>query len=640
MTPNPSRRPIRALTLALVVVCIAFATTTPLAGTAAAAANSETLTVTDDPVQPDGTITVEGNIGSTGTGDDVTFLIQDPVDSDVATVSADVDSTDFSTTIDLRTLDFGDGLDAGTATIMADEGGEFVSPEASTTFDVDDTYPTVSIDTPSDGGELTSAPTVSGTASDDTELGSVEVRITNSDGQYYNGSAWVADAQWLDTTGSPSDWEYDTDGEGITADGEYDVAVRATDAAGHTRSYTAGPPTPSSDTLQVGYTVDTEAPSISDQTVSDPDSDGTVAVGETVTVSATVTDGPAGVDTVEVNASALGGSDTLTLTADSGNSYRGTFTVSDPAVGDGSVSLPFNATDAFGQSATASDTVTLETEIASVDELTVTQNFAGVVADENTSVRVTAQGVSDAQGNQVSDESGTLSIAGTTYDVTVSDGAIDARIDPTAIPDDTSTGETTVSLVEADADSATDTVNLVHEARDLESGYQVSGTPMDAQDVVFQDVSDVITYDPTSSEQPWVAPSETQAGEGYYVYGESSAARIGYTYAETGQLRSEYLHQGYNLVAATPDLNDGDTVQVGSDLGSSLSVDGNPNVQVYVRNPDVSLTDPSGTTDVAAFSEVDGTTEVGGYEGYFVYVDAGDAVHVVGAADYEPGEGS
>jgi len=639
MTDSTARTRTRAIGLSVLLLVAVFATTVTFSASVSAAVNSSTFEVTDDPVTPDGEITVEGDVDSAS---EVTFLIQDPADDDIATVTESV-SEDFSVTLNLSTMDFGDGLDAGEATISADKGSGFTSAEASTTFTVDNEYPTANIDSPSDGANLTSAETITGTASDDNSIESVEISIKNDDGEYYDGSDWQESEQWVSVSGT-SDWSYDTTDNGISEDDSYTATVRVTDAAGQTRSYSAGPPTPNGNTLQVDYTVDTTEPDVSNVVVTEKNGDDTVEVGDTVEVSADVTDNETGVETVTVDASPLGGDESLTLSHASGDTYYDSFMVSDPPESDGDVSLTLTATDGFGTTATATDSVTLETEIASVDRLTVQQDFVGVVEDTNTSVRVTASGVRDAQGNLIASgdantEKADIKIADTTYTVDVDDGAIDGRINPTKIADDASTGETTVEVVQADSSSDTDTLTLVHEANGLDEGYQVEGTPMDAEDVVFQDVSDVTTYDPTADNSKWVSPAEKQAGEGYYVYGESSSARVGYTYSQAGQLRSGYLHEGYNLVAATPDMNTESSVDVTDDLGDGVNV--GSDVTVYVRDESVDLTDPSGDADTAAFTEVtSGTHDVSEYEGYFVYVESGTEIRTVEEAGYDASEGS
>jgi hypothetical protein len=617
----------------------AVATTVTFAAGVSAAANSAIITVTNDPVTPEGDITVEGSIDSAG---DVTFLIQDPTDDDIDTVTRSV-SKDFSTTIDLSTMDFGDGLDAGEATISVDQGSGFIAAEASTTIIIDNEYPTADITSPADGANLTSTATITGIAGDDNGIDSVEVSIQRSDGQYYDGSEWQDSEQWVSVSGT-SDWSYDAGDNGITEDDSYTVSVRVTDVAGQTRSYSVGPPTPEGSTLQVEYTVDTTKPTLTNVKVTEKDSDDTVEVGDTVKVSATVTDNEAGVGTVTVNASSLGGDESLPLSYVSEDTYYNYFTVSDPTASDGDVSLTLTAVDGFGATETATDSVTFETVIASVDTLQVHQEFVGVVEDSNSSVRVTASGVRDAQGNLIASgdaatETATISVANTTYTVDVRDGAIDGRVDPTEIADDAATGETTVKIAQAGAESDTDTLRLVHEVNGLDEGYQVEGTPMDAENVVFQDVDDIITYDPTAEGSKWVSPAKEQAGEGYYVSGNSSGARVGYTYSQTSQLHSRYLHKGYNLVSATPDLNTESSVDVTDDLGDGVDV-GN-DVTVYVRDESVDLTDPSGDADASAFTEVtDGTEDVGEYEGYFVYVDSGAEIRTVRKAGYDASEGS
>ncbi|WP_262178103.1 Ig-like domain-containing protein [Haloarcula laminariae] len=643
-TRDPTKFEAVALSVVVVVSVVA------LSGAAVGAVTDDSLTVTDAPVGPDGTITVEGTVSDAT--NDVTFLIQDSENDDAVTTTKTVDSTEFTVTIDLSTLGIDGGLSDGTATLMADEGSTFESAEDTTTFEVDGQAPTVDIESPTDGENVSSESEnpylINGTASDDHSLDRVELYVQNeSDGQYYNATSgnWESDRAWVtaSSTSEWSKWSYDT--SDIAEDGSYDVGVRVFDDAGNSRSYTDGPKAPTdTDTLQVDYTLDTTAPSVQGVTVTEQNSDDTVAVGDTVNVTADVTDATAGVDTVTVDASPLGGDSSMTLTQDAGDTYTGTFDVGSPNVGDGTVSLTVTGADAFGQTTDASDTVTLDTAIESVETLDVHQEFVAIVEDGNDSVAVTATGVRDQEGYLIASGSGsgtvsaTLDIAGTPYTVPVNDGEIDTTIDPNAIADSTATGTTTVEVAQANDTSATDSVQLVHEAYSLDGGYQVTATPMDAETVEYQYVNSSLTYD--AGTDSWVLPDEREAGSAYYVSGINDSARIGYTFESEGELHSHYLQEGYNLVGATPDLNDGDSVTTGADLGDAVSIDGNNNVEVYLRNASATLSDPGGTTNASAFDQGDGTSTVGPYEGYYVYVEDGDVVRVVEKADYEAGQGS
>jgi len=274
-----------------------------LSGTALGAVGNDSLVVTDAPVQPDGSITVEGETGNS----QVTFLIQDP-DTGAAsthTVSGLSTSGTFSTSLDLAS-DFGIDYSDGEATLMADEGAEFVTAEDTTSFRIDTQDPTVDIGSPADGADRTSVPTISGSASDDRSVDRVELSLQNeSTGQYYNANTgnWENSRAWLTASGT-NDWSYDT--TGLTDDGTYEVAVRVFDDAGNSRSYFDGPQSYSDDnTLHATYTVDTAAPAVTAVDATELNDNDTVEVGDTVNVSATVTDATAGVDTVTVDSSSL-----------------------------------------------------------------------------------------------------------------------------------------------------------------------------------------------------------------------------------------------------------------------------------------------------------------------------------------------
>jgi hypothetical protein len=100
---------------------------------------SVSVAASDTPAKPSDTIAVSGTTSSDA--DDVTFQITDPNDADTATVTKSISSTSYSVSIDLGSLTFdsgeNDGLDAGTATLNAQQEPSYSSADASTTFDVE-----------------------------------------------------------------------------------------------------------------------------------------------------------------------------------------------------------------------------------------------------------------------------------------------------------------------------------------------------------------------------------------------------------------------------------------------------------------------------------------------------------------------
>ncbi|QSG11657.1 Uncharacterized protein HSBGL_1234 [Halapricum desulfuricans] len=625
-----------AVVLAMIMVASVVVVTAPISGPVAAEASG--LTVDEDAVPSDGTITVNGDISDEN--NNVTFLVQDPVDEDVATVTKSVD-TDFSVDIDLSNLTFGGGdssLDEGDVTILADEGRDFDGAEASATVIVDDTKPTASLDNPTEGAELTDHPLIDGTASDDTAVATVEVTVQNSSGYYYDGGSFVDEKTWVEATGTTS-WEYNTTDAGISTDGEYDVSIRVTDTAGNTRDVTI--PHPEGEATEVSYEVDSTPPTIDSVKATDgTDGDGTIEDGDSVNVTASVTDETSGVDTVTVDASPLGGAENKGLSADSGNTYTTTFEVDSPTAGDGTVDLDVTATDAFGNEQTDNDTLDLETNVAGVGELTVDKEFVGIVHDEE-ELTVSAREITDPQGKQITGPTNvTVRIAGTetTYEATVEDGSLETTIDPTAVTDTAATGEATVEIAGTVTDADTAKVELVHEAKDLHKGFQAMGTPMPAERLVVEDVKDVLTYDPTAEgdESEWKLPDGTQSGEGYYVEGRSDDARIGYVFdmsIDEG-VEARTLHDGWNLVGTSIDLTEDESHAATNDLGGAVDVNSNDNVEVYVRT-DSDLDQADGET---GYKSVDGNTDVSSFEGYFVYVEDGTEVRNVDIIAYVAGD--
>ncbi|MCL4079188.1 Ig-like domain-containing protein [Coriobacteriia bacterium Es71-Z0120] len=133
------------------------------------------------------------------------------------------------------------------------------------TLEVDAYSPVVSVLSPTPSSITTAQPTIiSGTASDDPDGGgpltgsgvaSVQVRITRSDGSYWNGSTWVAASDtWLAATGS-ANWTYSWTLPANEQIGTYSYTIeaRASDATGNA---------PGLSPAVTGVQVDTRGPSI------------------------------------------------------------------------------------------------------------------------------------------------------------------------------------------------------------------------------------------------------------------------------------------------------------------------------------------------------------------------------------------
>jgi hypothetical protein len=106
------------------------------------------------------------------------------------------------------------------------------------TTDAPDTVaPDTTITAPSDGATLpTGNVTISGAASDDSQVSAVRLAITNGSGQYWNGSSWSGTAGTVNATvsgtGTPSaTWSYVLSGAPA---GSYDVSATAVDASNNT----------------------------------------------------------------------------------------------------------------------------------------------------------------------------------------------------------------------------------------------------------------------------------------------------------------------------------------------------------------------------------------------------------------------
>lgn len=100
----------------------------------------------------------------------------------------------------------------------------------------DVTPPSAAVLQPADGSYINSLSSITGTAADDTAVASVSLELSRqSDGLYWNGSAWASGQTWLAVSVFPSSWSYS--GVPPLVDGStYAVTARAVDAAGNVSS--------------------------------------------------------------------------------------------------------------------------------------------------------------------------------------------------------------------------------------------------------------------------------------------------------------------------------------------------------------------------------------------------------------------
>jgi len=302
--------------------------------------------------------------------------------------------------------------------------------------------------------------------------------------------------------------------------------------------------------------------------------------------------------------------------------------------------------DFDGNGSAVTGPVSVDPATVSLDDgsVSLTQDFLGVVED---SQNVTLNDTSDATFSFDSesvpgDVDGTLvlGINGTDYvfEDVLDDGAINtsasgAEVDSgkngTSIANTTPTGDTAITVVGNNSTTAVDnagTIRLVHEVQNIGEGYTLTSLPQPAE-VYTTDVSDFTSWSNADSNYD---DSALSAGDGtlvddsealhkgQYANGESSDARIGYDYDTSGDRVNpgiEELNEGYNLVGSNYDIS-GSTVELNKDLSTTRNVPDTPGE--YQGNESFAVYNP------ATFGEVGGTTPVGNYEAYWVYVDTGE----------------
>jgi hypothetical protein len=259
-------------------------------------------------------------------------------------------------------------------------------------------------------------------------------------------------------------------------DGEYVVTVNATDEESQSREV-------DSPTLRL----DSTPPQITTVSLSDAtNGDGIVRDGETIRVTATVTDAVSGVDSVEADLSAFGGPADATLTdGNADDTYDATITVdAASASSDGSYGTVITASDAeTNQETDTTGTVTLDTTAPTITDVTVTDgDDDGRVTDgEQIEVNVTT---SDATAG-IDTVTVNLSAFGGSDAVTLTDGDADDTYDATATVDE--------SAADADGSAAIEvnvTDNAGISATDSSESLTLDTTPPTISAVTISDATD------------------------------------------------------------------------------------------------------------------------------------------------------
>jgi len=272
---------------------------------------------------------------------------------------------------------------------------------------------------------------------------------------------------------------------------------------------------------------------------------------------------------------------------------------------------------------TATSAFEVARTVDSVDTVDIDADFVGIVEDDRT-VTVTASGFEDDEGAQIGDgRRVTVEIAGEAVNTDrISEGSIEVEVDPTRIDSTAETGTATVEIAEADGDS--DTVDLVHEVRDLEEGYNLESIPQ-AATLHEQDIASVNQWDATeetyeSGLDDGVLDSAEDLHHGLYVDAESDDARLGYEF-ETDDVPPPgdvELANGWHLASSNFAI---------------YTQDGEIDIDTDLKN--VEVDDPGITVDTPNF---EGEMEtVGAFDSYWIYVDDPDQNHRgIEDPDYDP----
>ncbi|MGQ3329901.1 carboxypeptidase regulatory-like domain-containing protein [Halorubrum sp. FL23] len=277
-------------------------------------------------------------------------------------------------------------------------------------------------------------------------------------------------------------------------------------------------------------------------------------------------------------------------------------------------------------------TVTITGDAAQVDTINATNDFAGIVQDDD-ELGVTAAGIADANGNVLPSGTVTVEIAdGDTVlhseEASVTEGEIDTTIDTTQISSNTDLGTAEVRIA-ADTET-TDEVELVHEAFSApNSGYFLTSVPQPAT-VHTENISDETQYD--AAEDSYVTLDDSNevatVNRALYLNADSADARYGFAYDtdranQPGNFGSATLDEGWHVLGSNFDTSDtelGGEIHLSEDLNTQ-----NPPESSQIVVQDTSL---SGAT-------LSNTAPIGEHDVYYVYVHEGDNRPIV-LSEYTP----
>ncbi|MDQ2050347.1 hypothetical protein RBH26_07595 [Natronolimnohabitans sp. A-GB9] len=253
------------------------------------------------------------------------------------------------------------------------------------------------------------------------------------------------------------------------------------------------------------------------------------------------------------------------------------------------------------------------------NETTAGHDFAGIVSDDEP-LPVTADGLTDADGNEITDGSATIqltrngSVLASTTGVTIEDGEIsDATIDTEAIADDVESGPATVEIAGVETETEAQ-VELVHEVHTLENEFTTKSLPQPAA-LHTESIDTIDRWD--TANQSYVSLG-AQYGDGDIIanpddlhrglyIGAADDARLGYEFETDSRPAPSdaQLSNGWHLASSN--------FAVGEDDGTRTLDEDLVNIDPAAAG--VTVFDDQQRT------QLDPSASIAGFDTYWVYVD-------------------